>query len=426
VLFDTVNAPNANTPPAGCDPSTGIGCTNTAVTTSAPEPAGLVTHVHSLLLSPAFSNPAVACPTGHPNCTKVSIPVLANDIFFQNRTFHMSAAGSPAVVVLAPSLSQTVTGACPTTGVNGGSGPQYWDIGVYGDSSVVGGNPGGYKLNPTYTILTTLSGPLGGYGGAAAHNQAPASAGFVSQYCNGSRVPPEISPTLCAPPASGSSPVPGCTYPGAVGITVPPNVPDINPFYASFTLTPAATVDEGNNAISMFYGPLTTVNATIQKGAAGYGVPLGNYSPTATSPAVNAIPTSVVHPAFDFYGNPRPDSANATNFDIGAVEIPANSGTILPNAVVKPAAALFGNVRLGATSSQPVTVTNPGTTPLVINGLTVGSPGGNAKQFTVSNGNCPIGGAGLPAGGTCTANITFHPTTQGAQSATLNVTVGGR
>jgi hypothetical protein len=387
-----------------------------------------VTHVHSLLLSPAFTNPAVACPAGHPNCTRVSIPVLANDIFFQNRTFHMSAAGSPAVVVLAPSLSQTATGVCPSTGFNGSSGPQYWDIGVYGDSSVMGGNPGGYAMSPTYSILTSLSGPGGGYGGATSHNIAGPATGtgslVVSQYCNGSRVPPEISTTLCAPPVSGSSPVPGCTYPGAVGITVPPNVPDINPFYASFTLTPAATVDEGNNAISMFYGPLTTVNATIQKGAAGYGVPLGNYSPIATSPAVNAVPASVAHPALDFYGNPRPDGTT-TSFDIGAVEIPTNSGTILPNAVVRPAAALFGNVRVGTASTQPVTVSNPGATALVINGLGVGGPGVNADEFTVSKGNCPIGGAGLPAGGTCTATVTFRPTSQGAQSATLNVTVAG-
>src|SRR4029077_17394280 len=63
VLFDTVNAPNANTPPPGRDPARGSGCTN-PVTTWPYEPAGLVTHVHSLLLSPAFTNPAVACPTG--------------------------------------------------------------------------------------------------------------------------------------------------------------------------------------------------------------------------------------------------------------------------------------------------------------------------------------------------------------------------
>jgi hypothetical protein len=426
VLFDTVNAPNSTTPPVGCDPQTGVGCTNTAVTTSAPEPAGLVTHIHSLLLSPAFTNPGVTCPAGHPNCTKVSIPVLANDIFYQNRTFHMSSAGSPAVVVLTPNLSQTVTGACPTTGANGSTGPQYWDIGVYGDSSVLGGS--GYAMSPTYSILTTLNGPGGGYGGAAAHNQAGPSTGtgnlVVSQYCNGSRVPPEIAPTLCAPVINGSSPVPGCTYAGSVGITTPPNVPDVNPFYASFTLTPAATVDEGNNAISMFYGPLTTVNPTIQKGATGYGAPLGNYAPSTSSPAVNAVPTSVAHPVFDFFGNPRPDSGNATHFDIGAVEIPASPGTILPAALLAPAAAQFGSVGLGTAKPQAVTVSNPGTTSLIIHQLVVVAPGGvNAAEFTVSPGTCPIGGKGLAPGASCIAEVTFHPTTLGASSALLNVTV---
>jgi hypothetical protein len=433
VLFDTVNAPNANTPPPGCDPSTGVGCTNNAITTSTAEPAGLVTHVHSLLLSPAFTNPAVACPTGHPNCTKVSIPVLANDIFFQNRTFHMSAAGSPAVVVLSPNLSQTVTGACPVTGANGSTGPQYWDIGVYGDTSAVGGNPGGYAMSPTYSILTTLNGPGGGYGGAAAHNQAGPSTGtgnlVVGQYCNGSRVPPEIAPTLCAPSngVNGNNPAPGCTYAGAVGITTPPNVPDINPFYASFTLTPAATVDEGNNAISMYYGPLTTVNPTIQKGSAGYGTPLGNYAPTAGSPAVNAVPTSVAHPALDFFGNPRPDSGNATHFDIGAVELPASPGTILPAALLAPAAAAFGNVAVGTASTQRVTVSNPGTKPLIIHQLVIVAPAGiNASNYTVSNGNCPIGGAGLAAGASCSANVTFRPTTAGVVDAILDVTVAAQ
>jgi Abnormal spindle-like microcephaly-assoc'd, ASPM-SPD-2-Hydin len=190
-------------------------------------------------------------------------------------------------------------------------------------------------------------------------------------------------------------------------------------------------VDEGNNAISMFYGPLTTVNATIQKGATGYNVPLGNYSPTTGSPAVNwisanstTLPTTT-EPSlkFDFYGNPRPDTSNTSQFDVGAVEVPANGGTILPNAVVRPAAALFGTVPVGGASTQPVTVSNPGTAPLVINGLSVGGAGANANQFTVSNGNCPIGGAGLAAGASCTANVTFHPTAAGQKNSTLSVTV---
>src|SRR4029077_2934914 len=106
-----------------------------------------------------------------------------------------------SVVVLTPALSQPAapavtngvvtggTGACPT-------GAQYWDIGVYGDTSVMGGNSGGFKLKPTNSLLTSLTGPSGGYGGGG--NLAGPSGGaglFNSMYCNGSRGAPGISPT---------------------------------------------------------------------------------------------------------------------------------------------------------------------------------------------------------------------------------------
>jgi hypothetical protein len=61
-------------------------------------------------------------------------------------------------------------------------------------------------------------------------------------------------------------------------MTVPVGAPDNNPPYVAFTLNPAATVDEGNNWINMFYGPLSTVNPVTAKGATGYNTPLGNYS----------------------------------------------------------------------------------------------------------------------------------------------------
>ena len=458
VLFDTLGAQFANTPPPNCNPDTGAGCTN-PVTTSVPLPAGLVTHAHSLLLSPAFTSPTVTCPnaaaagytTGtsaaNPSdCTLVSKPVIANDIIFNNRPFSMTVAGSPAVVVLAPALSQSAIPAVTNGVVTGGTGAcpagaHTWDIGVYGDTSILGGNPHGWKLNPTYSILTSLSGPAGGYGAAGSHNFAGPSGGsglFVSMYCNGSRVPPEISPTICTSSAGGNplNGTPGCTYAGALGITVPPGVPDNNPFYANLTLTPAATVDEGNNWVNMFYGPLTTVNPTVARTAANYNTPLGNYAPaSATALPVGQIPCNTTtlpvatEPSLgkDFYGNPRPDAgtcSGTTTVDIGAIEIPASTGGILPAVVLAPAAAAFGNVAVGSASTKAVTVSNPGSTPLVITQLVVVAPAGvNASDYTVSNGTCPIGGAGLAAGGTCTAKVTFTPTGAGQVDAILNVTV---
>jgi hypothetical protein len=448
VLFDTLGAQFANTPPPNCNPDTGAGCTN-PVTTSVPQTAGLVTHPHSLLLAPAFSVPVApaSCPnaaaagySASQNCSQVSLPVLANNIIFNNRPFNMTVAGSPAVVVLTPPLSQPATPAWSAGVVTGGtgacaSGANYWDIGVYGDTTISGGNPGGFKLNPTNTMLTSLTGPAGGYSGNG--NVAGPSGGaglFVSMYCNGSRVPPEISPTICtanpsAPPGTGPANAPGCTYSGALGITTPPGVPDNNPFYQNLTLTPAATVDEGNNWVNMFYGPLTTVNPTIPRAAAVgggngspliYGNPLGNYSPGSGFPANGVVAAAVPHPLTDFFGNPRPA---ASNFDMGAVQ--ASRFGAAARVLVMPLQP-FGNVPLGTAVTQGVTVSNPGLAPLLINSIVIGGPLASANQFTVSNGNCPIGGAGLAAGGTCTADVTFHPTRRGEVDASLVVTVAGQ
>jgi hypothetical protein len=338
VLFDTIGAPLANTAQPNCNPQTGVGCANDAVTTSTFMAAGLVTHPHSLLLSPAFTDNAhMTCPAGggyaNKNCSKVSLPTLNNDIFFRNRTFFMTTSGSPSVVVLTPPLSQPAAPATSSGVVTGGTGAcpnstNYWDIGVYGDTSAVGGNPGGYRMNPHFSILSSI-GPYTGL-----NNMAPASASglFNSMYCNGARVPPEIGPTIChpnpaAPPGTGPAGAPGCTYPGALGITVPPGVTDGNPFYANFTLTPAATVDEGNNWVNMFYGPLTLVNPTIARGAATYNNPLGDYRPGAASTAVGKIPSSQAPPATDFFGNARPGGAT----DVGAVQqSSAPAGRIFP------------------------------------------------------------------------------------------------
>jgi len=91
------------------------------------------------------------CPTGHPNCTKFSNPILSNNLFWQNRSFRITTGAIPApglqtTVQLVPSLFQTTTGTCP-------SGANYWDIGVFGDT---GANNHGSKftLNPQWSFLT--------------------------------------------------------------------------------------------------------------------------------------------------------------------------------------------------------------------------------------------------------------------------------
>jgi hypothetical protein len=282
VLFDTLGAPGSFVPPPGCNPNTGAGCTN-PITNSNYQPAGLETHPHTGQFATAFTNLNVSCdgfdtvPPSHA-CTRFSVPALNGNVFWQNRAFHITVGGSPLPVIqLMPSLSQTTTGSCP-------SGANYWDIGVYGDAGPTI-HSSGLTLRPVGGIVGT-----GGYPG---NSNDP---GFTQQYCNGSRVPPEISPLLCNVGGTGNSRgnAPGCIQPGTVGVslTVPVGAPDNNPFYPAFTLNPAATVDEGNNWINMFYGPLSAVNPVTARGAAGYNTPLGDYTHSRGpgGPETNAVP----------------------------------------------------------------------------------------------------------------------------------------
>ncbi len=118
-------------------------------------------------------------------------------------------------------------------------------------------------LNPEASLLTVTSadGYTGGVGTTFRANTA-SNPQVVSQYCNGSRVPPEA---------------------GGLGYNVPPGISDATVPNPIFNLTPAATVDEGNNWINLSWGPLAETNPVT-------GAVLGNYAPAAnTSPVVNYI-----------------------------------------------------------------------------------------------------------------------------------------
>ena len=64
VLFNTIGAPGASTPPPGCDPSTNPTCAGLEVVTSTNQPAGLVTMQNTANLTSGM--PAtILCPAGH-------------------------------------------------------------------------------------------------------------------------------------------------------------------------------------------------------------------------------------------------------------------------------------------------------------------------------------------------------------------------
>ena len=285
VLFNTDAATQANVGPPNCT-TVGAETTCKPITTSTNQPAGLEVAPHTANLIAAFNGASGACPAGMANCTQISNPILENNIFWQNRTFHITVGGLDSgiqglqnIVTLVPTLNQAghPTGYCP-------QGAVYWDIGVAGDTAA-NSHDSGYTLNPTYSILTDAS-------DYPAQNNRGGNPRVVSQYCNGSRLPPEA---------------------GGNGIQVPPGIADAvlpNPL---FSLQPSATPDEGNNWINMQYGPLSLSNPAVQTTAGTNTPALGNYVSQQGPAVAGGSPNGA--PSYDFFGNPR-----VPWIDIGAVQ----------------------------------------------------------------------------------------------------------
>jgi len=420
VLFNTLGAPLASTPPNGFN---GQCSSNPCGTASAPQPAGLVAIQNSAVFS-ANLPATVTCPAGHfsggtatnGTCKTVSYPLLANDVFWQNREFHIGVGSlgpgtlnQQNVVALYNGSTSTPVASEPTTDattpngagviITGGTGAcvtgtVYWDLGVRGDTGPAN-HSSTVTLAPSYSLLTPGS---TGYSTAALHNSTN-NPTVVSQYCNGSRTPPEFK---------------------SLGYQVPPGIADATVPNPIFNLTPAATVDEGNNWINISWGPLAMTNTTAASGAP----PLGNYALAATSPAINYIPNAFPAvpnyneaPPADFFNNPRKNGF----VDAGAVEFQAPAA---PPAVasVTGGPLAFGNAAITTTSAaQNLTLHNTGGSPLT--GITVAITApfsrSNTGAFPAGAPNC---GATLAAAGNCTIKVVFSPTVAGATLGSGTIT----
>ena len=412
VLFNTLGAPDASAP--------GSNCIQTGSTTaSCPQPAGLVTMRNTPGLTASVG--AVTCPSGHgtgQTCKNFSIPILDNDVFWQNRSFYIGVGtlgtgtlNQQNVVALYNAFTTTQAASEPTTDstapngagviITGGTGacvtpnaaPNYWDLGVRGDTSRTAVGAGNPRLTPTYSVITDA----GDYGTPATTHNIAGNPTVLSQYCNGSRTPPEFQ---------------------SLGYQVPPGVADATVPNPIFSLTPTATVDEGNNWINISWGPLSLIN-TVNN------TPLGNYGPASGSSVINLIPSNAVGtpasinpytlaPATDFYGNAR----KTNNFvDAGAVEFVAAGSTAIASVTGGPLA--FGNQAVGTTSTaRTLTLHNTGTANLT--GITVVVTAPFSRPAGAAGGTCAATLAG--AGATCTVNVVFSPTAVGASTGTATIT----
>jgi hypothetical protein len=272
--------------------------------------------------------------------------------------------------------------------ITGGSGAcvaaSYWEIGVRGDTGPSNHTGGTYpgltvtSLAPTYSVLSDPADYPNG------HNVTTGNPSFVSQYCDGSRTPPEY---------------------GQSGWQVPPGIADATVPNPIFNLMPVATVDEGNNWVNLRWGPLSMVNPVTNN-------ILGNYSITAGSSAYNVGNNEIpVDPttAFDIFGTPRQPGS----IDIGAVEILRRSGgpagTLSFTAATNATLATVAGVRtLTFTIPSPrapvtstVTITNTGNGSLQITADFI-----NSSLFSVTGTTCSFT-TPLAPNGTCTISVRY-------------------
>ena len=420
ILFSTIGAPLASSEGTNCMASS---------TTSCPQPAGLVSIQNSSVLQAnlpvvgSAGRPGVVCPANHyagttagdGTCRSISYPYLADNIFWENSAYYigvgaLSAQYQQNVVSLytaftgnlAPNQPQAPA-TTPNGGgsiITGGTGAcipgstSFWDIGVRGDTAP-SNHGSGFTLAPTYSVITDAADyPL--------LNNTAKDPTVVSQYCNGSRIPPEYQ-------ANRS------------GWDVPPGISDATVPNPIFNLTPVATVDEGNNWINLRWGPRTLTGPIT-------GTQLGNYALAAGSPAIDyvaytyfngtVLPTVGNAVLTDFFGNKRPDIPSSL-VDAGAVEFAAPVTAVL---TVTPTSLTFPSTLVGATSaSQNLTLANSG----------AGGATGIAVNFTgpfsrITTGTFPAGapncGTTLAAGASCTIKVVYSASVTGTQTGSATIT----
>src|SRR6266550_521703 len=238
-------------------------------------------------------------------------------------------------------------------------GASYWDIGLRSDTGPAN-HSSGFTFTPQASVLNSTAGyPGGGTGFRANTGSNP---NVVSQYCNGSKRPPEAG-------SSGWYNVPPGTNEGNVPTPI-------------FNLTAGATVDEGNNWINISWGPLSMTNPA--------GIVLGNYSLASNSPVIgyitptNSATTYTQAPTDDFFGNLRKSSGSV---DAGAVEFVAGANASAPTltsiAPSSRAQGTTGTVTLTGTNLTGATAVTVSGTGVTAGALTV-TPTTVTTTFTIT------------------------------------------
>lgn len=113
------------------------------------------------------------------------------------------------------------------------------------------------------------------------------------------------------------------------------------------------------------------------------------------------------------------DANHAASTSTALLQAVASGGSAL---TVSPSSLAFNSQLLVTSPTQSVTVTNTGTSPIIVN--PVGLSGSNSGEFNARS-NCSVHRASLAVNASCTIDVTFSPTSSAAATANLLVFYNG-
>ncbi len=410
------------------DPVSSLGtitCSTTAVQGSA------VGSYPSTCSGAVNANYAITYVPGTVTITGVAVTITASSA---NVPYGSAIpAITPSIVGLIPPDTQFNLGplACSTTAVLGSP------VGSY-PSTCSGAVNGNYTFTYIPGSVTITAVPLTITANNAARPFGTANPVFTATYAgfvNGN-TPASLTGTLVCSTTATINSAPG-TYPITCGgqtssnyaITYVPGVLTVTATVPVLSLTPTALAFSSAINVTSVAQSFTVQNiggAAMRINSIGLGgANPGRFGLTHNCPiggtGLTAGGSCTVNVTFT--PNSNTNRSALVNVNVAA---PATSGTvtltgttILPTVTVSPTSLAFGNVPINTSSApQTVTVQNTGTVPLLISSITMG--GANPTRFAQTN-NCPIGGAGLAAGSSCTITVRFNPTRRVARSATLTI-----
>lgn len=315
-----------------------------------------------------------------------------------------AATLSPSSVTFAATKLSTASAASTLTFTNNSD-----VLGVTVSSVTISGtNAGDYSIDASSTCKTTPSVAFNGtctvkviftpQALTASDGTGPRTATVT--VTSNSLANPSLASTL-----SGTSPAPVATA-SQSALSFPNTVTNASSAAMSYTLNNGGGVNDlsgvsiavgGTNA-----GDFTQTNNCAATVAAGSSCTINvTFKPTATGARSGSIVVS------------------SGNGGSATTTLSGNGVTPLMLAL-SPTSLTFTSQTMATTSAaQSVTLSNNGQTPLTVSSITLS--GSNAGDFAQTN-TC---GNPVAAGGNCTINVTFTPTTAGTRSASVVVVSNG-